>query len=152
MIFGSTFFNLTHTHYPLTSCYMPSMYGTKKTVILYIVAKSCSWMAFLTPTCNSEGKLGVFPETASHQIIEFLKRSEKCLNNLVHSLTRTCIFLWGGTHWPYCQSPISCIIRIASGWDKNVEVNLWGKTICDTRHMYSLKSIIHPQNHQTFSK
>ena len=134
MIFGSTFFNLTHTHYPLMSCYMPSMCGTKKTHIIHC-SKVNGRMSFLTPTCNSQGELGVFPETASHQIIEFLKRSEKCLNNLVHPLRRTCIFLWGGTCWPYCQSPISCIIRITSGCDKDVEVNLWGKTICDTRHV-----------------
>ena len=34
------------------------------------------------PTCNSQGKLGIFPEI-SHQMTEFLKRSRKCLYNLL---------------------------------------------------------------------
>ena len=51
---------------------------------IYIVPKFYSWMAFLMPTCNSQGKPGVFPETPSHQITEFLKRSTKCLHNLLY--------------------------------------------------------------------
>ena len=55
-----------------------------KMVILYIVAKFYSWMDSLTPNCNSQGKPGDFPETPSHQIIEFLKHSTKSLYNLLY--------------------------------------------------------------------
>ena len=61
-----------------------SQWTSLKTVILYIVAKFYSWMSFLIPTCNSQGKSGVFPETPSHQTIEFLKPSTKCLYNLLY--------------------------------------------------------------------
>ena len=36
------------------------------------------------PTCNSQGKPGVFAKTPSHQIIEILKHSTKHLYNLLY--------------------------------------------------------------------
>ena len=85
-------------------------------------------------TCNSQGKPIVFPEAQSHQIIEFLKSSTKFLYKLLylHHQLRTYFFM-GGTHSAYCQNLISCI-SITSGYDGNVEVDLWGEAIWDARH------------------
>ena len=61
-----------------------SHWNVLKTVILYIVATFYSWMLFLMSACHSQGQTGIFRETPSHQIVELLKRSTKCLHDLLY--------------------------------------------------------------------
>ena len=49
-------------------------------------------MLFLTPTCHSQGQPGIFRETPSHQIVELLKRSTKCLHDLLYIHHQGCAY------------------------------------------------------------
>ena len=115
-----------------------SRWNVLKTVILYIVAKFYSWMLFLTPTCHSQGQPGIFRETPSHQIVELLKRSTKCLHDLLHIHHQGCPYFCREAYTPYLQSLISCI-SISSDYNGEVEVNLWGEAIWDARCMHSFE-------------
>ena len=67
-------------------------------------------MPFLMPTCNSERKAGVFPDTPSHQIIESLKLSTKCLYNLLYIHQQGSAYFCRAAHTcPIARAPLAVL-------------------------------------------
>ena len=109
-------------------------------------------MPFLMPTCNSQEKPGVFPETPSHQIIEFLKHSTKCLYSLLYIHQQGPVYFCRAAHTgPIVRAPLAALALpvVTTGTQRlTCEERLFEtQDICTL-----LKCVIYSLNHQNQGK